>query len=280
MAETLSPTKTEVLSNIDARYLGEYIGFSGQIREYVSDTLSQAFQDDPNPIRRSHHIVSLIQLEYAAYEDAAAILRALILMRQGKASSVLEILESYKPGEAVLASVLDGSSIDNGEKLYSTLRLEEAIPVDWISWFPSLDLKKALLLACQFFVVDCRKNQKKLGIAAYNKSKHGPLVVAKGDLFGSSLNPIPSMFFANKWPAEYGTNPIIVFGFPDSDEAIENRERSIHFVQRSLRLLIAVLLGHIYPAEVLRRWGSSELMWKSSQMHDVTEFVAEITIKK
>jgi hypothetical protein len=117
-------------------------------------------------------------------------------------------------------------------------------------------------------------------MAAYNKSKHGPLVIAKGDLFGPALAPVPSMFFANKWPAKYGTNPVIVYGFPNSDEMIENRERSIHFVQRSLRLLVAVLLGHMYPAEVSRRWGSLELMWYSNSLRDVVGFVAEITVKK
>jgi len=280
MIETTSPTKAETLSNIDARYLSEYIGFSGQIREYVNDTLSKAFRDDPNPIRRAHHIISVIQLEYAAYEDAAAILKALISMRQGKTKSVLETLEGYKPGEAVFTSVLDEACIETAEKLYLTLRLEEAIPSEWFSWFPNLDLKKALLLACQFFTLDCRNNHKKLGIAAYNKSKHGPLVVAKGDLFGPLLSPVPSMFFANKWPEEYGPDPLIVYSFPNSDEAIENRERSIHFVQRSLRLFTSVLLGHIYLKEVIRRWGSLELMWSSPQTKDITEFIAEITAKK
>ena len=272
-------TKTEVFRSIDARYLGEYVEFSGLLREYVNDTLSKAFQADPNPGRRSFHIVSLVQLEYAAYEDAAAILKALISMRQGKTDTVLAVLESYKPGEAVLASVLDESSAETAEKLYAALRLEEAIPADWGSWFPTLDLKKSLFLVSRFFVEECRTNQKGPGVAAYNKSKHGPLVVSKGDLFHPSLAPVPSMFFANKWPARYGRNPIVVYGFPSSDEMIENRERSIHFVQRSLRLLVAVLLGHIYPTEVLRRWGSLELMWNSSGLRDVVEFVAEATVK-
>ena len=204
-------------------------------------------------------------------------------MRQGKTNSVLEILESYKPGEAVLASILDKSSAETAEKLYAALRLEEAIPAEWASWQPSLDLKKSLLLACRFFASDCRANQKKLGVAAYNKCKHGPLVIAKGDLFGTTIGPVPSMFFANnakKWGEKYGTDPVIVYCFASSDEEIENRERSIHVVQSSLRLFIAVLLGHMYPTEVTRRWGSLELMWHSDRLRDVVEFVAEITVKK
>ncbi|HLA89275.1 MAG TPA: hypothetical protein VJL28_02445 [Gemmatimonadaceae bacterium] len=88
------------------------------------------------------------------------------------------------------------------------------------------------------------------------------------------------MFFSNRWPAKYGANPVIVYGFPSTDEKIEERERLIHFVQRSLRLVVAVLLGHIYPQEVTRRWGTLEAMWKSPPLRDVVEFVAEITEKK
>src|SRR5215204_3220016 len=119
MAEAFPPTKTEALSSIDARYLSEYVEFSGQLREYVNNTLGKAFRADPNSIRRSHHIVSLVQLEYAAYEDAAAILKALISTRQGKTNTVLKVLESYKPGEAVLASILDEASAETVEKLYA-----------------------------------------------------------------------------------------------------------------------------------------------------------------
>lgn len=275
-----SPKKADVLGNLDPRYLGEYVQFSGKIREYVNETLGRAFRADPNPVRRDHHVVSLVQLEYAAYEDAAAILKALISVRQGKTRTVLEILESYRPGEAILATILDESAAETSEKLYACLRLQDAIPSDWTHWFPALDLEKALLLACRFFALDCRANQKDLGVAAYNKSKHGPLVVARGDLLGPGIASVPSMFFANKWPAKYGENPVIVYGFPNTDEKIEERERSIHFVQRSLRLVVATLLCHIYPEEVARRWGAPEAMWKSSPMRDVVEFVGEITVRK
>jgi hypothetical protein len=128
--------------------------------------------------------------------------------------------------------------------------------------------------------LDCRANQKDVGVAAYNKSKHGPLVVANGALLGPGMVPVPSMFFHNKWPAKYGTNPVIVYGFPDTDAKIEERERVIHFIQRSLRLIVAVLLGEMYPEEVKRRWGSDEGMWKASELKDVVELVSEITSKK
>ena len=280
MTPPVPPKKDEVLANIEPRYLGEYVEFAGQIREYVNDTLRKAFKADPNPIRRAHHVVSLVQLEYAAYEDAAALLKALISLRAGASKSVLDVLESYKPGDAVLATVLDEAKAETSDKLYAALKLDAALPPDWAKWYPTLDLKKSLLLACTFFTLDCRANQKDLGVAAYNKSKHGPLVVADGSVLGPTLAPVPSMFFANKWPAKFGPNPVIVYGFPHTDDKIDERERCIHFVQRSLRMVVAVLLDDIYPDEVKRRWGSAEAMWKSPSVKDVLDFITEITKKK
>ena len=59
--------------------------------------------------------------------------------------------------------------VGSGEALWRALRLEDWIPSRWQEWFPDLDLEKALRLACTFFVEDCVQNQKRHGIAAYNK---------------------------------------------------------------------------------------------------------------
>ena len=56
-----APSKSEVLAKLDARHLAEYVAFSGQVREYVNDTLGKAFRADPNPIRRRHHVIQLVQ---------------------------------------------------------------------------------------------------------------------------------------------------------------------------------------------------------------------------
>lgn len=277
---SIPPSKSAVLANIDARYLAEYVCFSGQIREYVNETLGAAFRADPNPVRRSHHVISVVQLEYAAYEDAAALVMALLRFEAGKAATVLETLESYGPGDAVLAKVLDAAAIADPDKLYEALGLPKSIPALWHTWFPGHDLEKSLKLACRFLALDCRANQKPDGIAAYNKSKHGPLVVSRGDVLGPHLAPAPSMFFGNKKPDASRPGPVIVYGFPDGLPAIEEHERAVHFVQRSLRLIVAATLAMRYPDEVARRFGSTEAMWRSRELADVIEFILEITRKK
>ena len=274
------PTKAAVLANIDARYLAEYVCFSGQIREYVNETLGGAYRADPNPVRRSHHIISVVQLEYAAYEDAAALLMALMRFESGSTSTVLETLESYAPGDAVLGKVLDSASVTDADKLYAALGLARAIPALWSSWFPGHDLEKSLKLACRFLALDCRANQKPDGIAAYNKSKHGPLVVGSGSVLGPHLAPAPSMFFGNKKPDASRPGPVIVYGFPDDPAAIEEHERAVHFVQRSLRLIVAATLAMRYHDEVVRRFGGAEAMWNSRELVDVIDFIFEITNKR
>lgn len=277
---TPPPSKLEVLAKIDAWYLTEYVAFAGQIREYANDTLGQAFKADPNDLRRAHHMVQLVQLEYAAYEDAAALLKALISFRQGSTATVLATLEAYKPGDAVLSTVFEAHRVTSAKDLFGLLRLDGITPLEWAVWFPALDLEKALLHICQFFTIDCRANQKPEGVAAYNKSKHGPLVVSRGDILGLRFAPVPSMFFANKWGGEFAGKPVILYGFPSSDEQIENKERVIHFVQRSLRTLVAALLPAVYPAVTESRWGPPVEMWQNRTFDDILEFIGEITANK
>lgn len=274
------PTKKQALANIDGRYLAEYIAFAGQMREYVNETLGRAWRADPNPVRRAHHLLSVVQLEYAAYEDAAAMLSALLRFHAKKSTTVLETLESYPPGEAIVSKVLDAAHITGADELFAALGLDAGVPALWRQWFPDLDLEKSLRLACRFFVHDCRANHKPHGIAAYNKSKHGPLVVSSGEVLGPRLAPVPSMFFAAKRPEEHGGNPVIVYGWPDDPETIETHERAVHFVQRSLRLIVSVLLPLYYPDEVQRRYGGPEAMWRQRELRDIVEFIDEITRKK
>jgi hypothetical protein len=69
--------------------------------------------------------------------------------------------------------------------------LDTWIPGEWVKWFPDLDLKKALRLACAFSFQDCATNQKRYGVISYNKIKHGLLVVPSGRAYkpGSDKPP-------------------------------------------------------------------------------------------
>lgn len=271
----------ESLRRIEPQFFADYCKFSGEVREFVSDTLSRAFASDPTDLRRRYHIVSIISLEYAAYEDAAALIMSFLDYRTSGAAIPLERLIKYAPGEAVLDTVFTANSISTGDDLYQRLDLEEWIPSDWALWFPHLDLRKALKLACQFLVLDCRNNQKKLGVAAYNKIKHGLLVVPSARVYSSSMPDVPATIFANRDPVTQTTSPFILYAFQMDDSKIIERERLVHFVQKTLRILAALYLSHTYPVTVQRVWGgNAQRLFASPEFDDVRHFIGEITVKK
>jgi hypothetical protein len=272
--------KRAVLRNLEFDYLADYLGYAGQSREYINDCLSAAFRADPNPVRRTFHVFAQVQLEYAAYEDAAAMLHALLTFKRSPDGSIIEALEGYRPGEAVIGKVLAAHEADSPEQLFRALRFADACPVQWSSWFPNHDLTKALHVGCQFFANDCAPSHKELGIAAYNKTKHGPLAVSSGRVLSTMLQPQPSLFFVNKWPDRDGPNPVVVYGFPDDDEKIEDRSRVIHFIQRTLRLFVAATLAMDHPSLIQTRWGATRAMWESPELRDVLDFIQEITEKR
>jgi hypothetical protein len=158
--------KRTVLRNLEFDYLADYLGYAGQSREYINDCLSAAFRADPNPVRRTFHVLAQVQLEYAAYEDAAAMLHALLTFKRSPDGSIIEALEGYRPGEAVIGKVLAAHEANSPEQLFRALRFADACPVQWSGWFPNHDLTKALHVGCQFFANDCAPSHKELGIAA------------------------------------------------------------------------------------------------------------------
>lgn len=270
----------DVLSRIEPRYLCDYLSFAGQVREYINDTLDAAFQRDPNPIRRPYHMVSLVLLEYAAYEDAAALIKAFLDRRAGQTSLLTEGLRGYRPGEAVLDDVLAKYGVTTGDDLFNELGLAEQLPANWSTWFPGLDIAKTLRLACAFLAMDCRKNQKKYGVAAYNKLKHGPIVVENASEFSPGMPAIPAMLIPNRDQATVSETPFVIYGFEMQDTQIDERQRLVHFVQRSLRLLVACYVGIQHLNEVQHKWGGLEGMWRSSHLRDIVELVDEVTRKK
>ena len=279
VAETIPPL--DALRSIEPQFFADYCKFSGEVREFLSDTLSRAFATDPNDLRRRYHLLSIISLEYAAYEDAAAMIMSFLDYRSGAAAIPLERLMEYAPGEAVLDKVLTANSISTADDLYNRLDLETWIPTDWPVWFPQLDLRKALKLVCQFLVSDCRSNQKRLGVAAYNKIKHGLLVVPSARVYSKSMPDVPATIIANRDTATQAASPFVLYAFEMDDSKIVERERLVHFVQKSLRILSALYLSHTYPATVKRLWGgNAQQLFASTDFRDVQHFIGEITAKK
>ena len=79
----------ETLAQLDPLYFLDYAVFTGAVRQYASKTLEEEFRADPNPLRRRLHLLNLVKEEYAAYEDAGAVLNAFLDYREGRSKSRL-----------------------------------------------------------------------------------------------------------------------------------------------------------------------------------------------
>ena len=213
---------------------------------------------------RRFHLVSILSQEYAAYEDAAAILKSFLDFRAGRAAFPLLTLMKYRPGEAVLDKVFIKDRIARGIDLYEKLGLKDWLPSQWEEWFPHLNLEKTLRHSCQFLVTDCRNNQKKFGISSYNKIKHGLLVVPSAKTYTSTMLDGPAALIPNDPDrAETTDKPFVVYAFEIDNEKIDAREQSVYFVQTTLRLLAALYLSATYPNDIAARWaGGVELCSK------------------
>lgn len=266
------PSKQDLLGRMNPYFFLDYIQFSGLIRDYASRTLEDAYKADPNPIRWRYHLVNLIKEEYSAYEDLARMLFA-FLSFSTKSKCPLEIL--FKNNADVLENVFTSFHIQSADALLNKLEIISWIPNEWATWFPHLDIKKALQLSGKFWFEDCLKNQKKFGIRAYNKVKHGLLVVPNGKDYVRGTPNGPAMLIEGL----DGTPTL--YTFKDNAKTAGERHRMIYFIQCNLRLLAALYISKFHQ-DILPGQGFNtiQLFFKSDAMYDIRHFIGEITAKK
>lgn len=272
----------DVLRRIEGRYFVGYLKPVGLARDYVADTLRDAMLRDPNEIRRRLHTVALVTQEYLAYEDAAALLKGWLDLKAGRVQTPLEVIYGYRPGEAKLDLVLQDHSVVTGADLFERLDLSQWIPPAFAEWYPQLDLEKTVRLGCDFVVNDCRRNQKKAGVTAFNKFKHGLFLVPSAVEYVPELPDSPAALIPNVVDATAKESyPLAVYAFPSDDESLEERGRVVHFVSRNLRLLVALYLSSHFPNDVAREWpGEPRAMFASTNMLDILELIQEVTRKR
>lgn len=274
--------KELALSQIDPHYFLDYSWFAGEIRFYNAKELERIFKEDPNPIHRKFHSISIYKEEYAAYEDAGAFIKAFCDYRIGKTEYPIASLLEYKPQDVVLSKQFKTMGMTSSDDLRKTLNLTEWIPKKWGKWYPRLDVSKTLNLACQFFFEDCATNQKSNNIKAYNKIKHGPLVVPSGRLYFPDLpDDSPAMIFSTdgKDPSSE-TMPITVSFSSSDDGVLKERYRVIEFIQCNLRLISALYVSHRYPRVLQQRGFSSQKeLFDSKYFRGVLDFIGKVTVE-
>jgi hypothetical protein len=238
----------EVHRQFDPHFFADYVLFSGMLRHYVAKSLEDLLKGDPNDVHRRFFIIGLYREEYAAYEDMGAILAALIRFRKGELKFPVEGILRYKPDNVVLETLFNRNGIKSDDDLYTSLGLQEWIPADWQTTYPNIDCAKVLKRMCRFMFVDCQMNQKRYGIDAYNRIKHGLAFVPNGNRYLHSLPNSPAILISNPQPK---SDPYVLLGLPMDDSKLEERAKLVEFIQSTLRALVSFYLIGQYP-EFLR----------------------------
>ncbi len=112
-----------------------------------------------------------------------------------------------------------------------------------------------------FFYNECRNNQTENGIKAYNKIKHGLLIVPNSSIYSNHDQDHPGVLIEVK--INNGLKPSI-YTIDSKDSKLESKLKSIEFIQNNLKLISTLYLikehsgfltslGFQSPTEVFRQ---------------------------
>lgn len=271
--------KREVLRRVEGDYLLDYAIFTGAMRVYVTRSLEEHFAKDKNDVHRRMFLLAVYREEYSAFEDLGAMLDSLLTHRQNPEVPLLEKLISYGVGQVELSKVMDRFAIKSSQELYARIGLSELIPPNWKQHFSGLDLEKALRTAADFFFVDCVRNQKKEGLRAFNKMKHGLLLVPNAKRYlPNQIDAPAALFKTDEARPDALDNPFSLYAVPMTDEHLDGRLRSVHFIQTNLRMIAALRVVSRHP-DVLRHRGIQNPIdvLRTPNLSDVLNFIGQVT---
>jgi len=273
----MATDKRKVLRRIEGDYLLDYATFTGAVHVYVTGNLEEHFAQHKDDFHRRMFVLAVYREEYSAYEDLGAMLDALLTNRRTPEVPLLERLLSYVSSEVKLSKVMKRFNVNSAQELHDRLGLDGLIPPNWAEQFSGLDLKKALWMAADFFFVDCTKNQKEDGIQAFYKIKHALLWVPNAKRYLPNQIEVPAALFkADKSKPTSATNPFTLYAIPMTDAHLNERLRSIHFIQMSLRLIAALRVIALYPEALKRRGFSNPADVWTPYMADVLDFIKQV----
>ncbi|SRR5258708_6529952 len=274
--------REDIHRQLDPHYFSDYAIFTGAFRSYVVRTLEEAFRRNPGPkdYQQRLLIVALYREEYAAYEDLGAFLNSLLCWTKKKLTYPLERILSYSPDRVTLERILAENKIESAEDLHAALALDEWIPAQWESIHPQIDCKKVLRSICRFIFTDCLKSQKRYGIEAYNRIKHGLALVPSGQRYVAALPNAPAVII--KHSDRSAAEPYQLLGLPMPVAQLEQRCEAVIFVQAALRLLAALYVMRRYPTFVKDNFSldPAPRMFDYPTMTDVKDFMLQVTADK
>jgi hypothetical protein len=271
--------REQVHKDLDVHYFADYAMFTGAIRQYLAKTLEEAFKADPNDLHRRLCILGLYKEEYAAYEDLGALLDSIIRWNKNELKVPFEGILTYKDAKVALNTLLKRHGITNEDDLMRIINIDRFVPAGWADHFPEGNCKAGLIGLCKYIIHDCRTNQKEYGIDAYNKIKHGLAVFPNGNKYASGLPNCPAIIISNRGRSE--SNPYLLMAMPMGDSSIEQRAKTIAFVQATSRILAALYVISNYPGHFSASFGvqSDCEVFLSHTMADLKSFFWQVADK-
>lgn len=243
----MTDVKKEIYWKLEAPFLLDYLGFGIDLRDYNALQVSESASLQ-NYLGQKLAFMSVFGQMMAGFEDTAALLLAL-KRRYGRdpecqyqkefnvaETPVFYTMVTYR--DSRLDKVLGSSSPD---EVYRDFHLETLVPVNLSEpgFLQPEVVRRGLLNMAKFLCEDCRTNQTKNNRPdAYNKIKHGAIVLSEGrDLFPEHPSG-PAVIMEG--PKGDVTHPLQLLTFPFSEQEIETMKRII-WLSKVVRKVLLVL---------------------------------------
>ena len=245
----MTGVKKEIYWNLEAPFLWDYLGFGIDLRDYNALQVAEAASSQ-NYLGRKLAFISVFAQMMAGFEDIAALLLA--LKRRYGPDPECPYQKEFGVGETPLFytmvtyrdSRLDKVLVSvSPDKAYQDFHFERLVPVSLSDpgFLQPEVVQGGLLNIAKFLCDDCRTNQTKNNRPeAYNKIKHGAIVLSEGrDLFPEHPSGPAIIMEAPKADLTY---PLQLLTFPYSEEEIESMKQIIWLSKVVRKVLLALYL--------------------------------------
>lgn len=249
----MTDVKKEIYSKLEPQFLWDYLSFGIGLRDYNVLQVAKAASSQ-NYMGQKLAFISVFREMMAGFEDVAALLLA--LKRRYGPDTECPYQKEFNVGETPLFytlvtyresrldKVLGSISPDN---VYRDFQFEKLVPVDLSSpgFLQPEVVRQGLLSIAGFLCGDCRTNQTKNNRPeAYNKIKHGSIVLSEGRDFFPDHPSGPAVIMER--PKGDVAHPLQLLTLPYSEEEIEKMKRIVWLsvVVRKVLLVLYFWAAH------------------------------------
>lgn len=249
----MTDLKKEIYWKLEAPFLWDYRSFGTDLRDYNALQIAEAASHQ-NYLGQKLAFISILGQMMAGFEDLAALLLA--LKRRFSPDPECPYQKEFGVGETPLFYTmvtyrdwrLDKVLVSvSPDKAYQDFHFDKLVPAGLSKpgFLQPEVVRRGLLNMAKFLCEDCRTNQTKNNRPeAYNKIKHGAIVLSEGRILFPEHPSGPAIIMEG--PKADATYPLQLLTFPYSEKEIENMKQIIWLSKVARKVLLALYLwvGH------------------------------------